>query len=51
MRLIRSRSDEPYFENGTGCEWVTTIDLRAKPPYVRCRGMPPSTILMRQVRG
>ena len=28
-----------------GCEWMTDIDLQAKPPFVRCRPAPvrPST--------
>jgi len=23
-----------------GCEWMTRIDLQAKPPFVRCRPAP-----------
>jgi len=67
LGLIRPGSHEHYVDNGcvhcprrgrdvevdfcTGCEWLTTIDLQAKPPYVSCRGVPASAMLMRQVHG
>ncbi|HVJ24093.1 MAG TPA: hypothetical protein VM756_09180 [Burkholderiales bacterium] len=54
--FMRSPGDERYVDSGSvscprrgrdveidlcaGCQWMTTIDLQAKPPFVRCRPAP-----------
>ena len=61
--FLRPRNYEHYVDHGcvhcprsgfdvevdacTGCEWLTAIDLQAKPPYVRCRAVSSAAQQMR----
>jgi len=63
--FMRSPGDERYIDSGSvncprrgrdveadlcaGCEWMTSVDLQAKPPFVRCRPAP--VFPSRRVRG
>ena len=61
--LIRPPTYEHYVDNGcvscprrgrdvevdlcAGCEWLSAIDLQAKPPFVRCEAGPALALQMR----
>jgi len=61
--FIRPPSYEHYVDGGSvscprrgrdvevdlcaGCEWMTTLDLEAKPAFVRCRPGPTPALQMR----
>lgn len=61
--FIRPPSHEHYVDGGcvscprrghdvevdlcAGCQWMTEIDLQAKPPFVRCEAGPAPVLQMR----